>query len=893
MGADEELWPEGAQAFPPLEEHERYGSAQSGSGAPRSWPEKQGGLTSGSALFDRVGALVIIFDRQGRILWYNRACAETTGLSFQEVWGRHIWEVLVLPEERDVIEDVVSSLRRDSSARAYESRLLTGEGQQRTIRWSTAALPDGDRPVEHIVGVGVDITDRQHAENDLRKREEHYRRLVESSPDAIFVHHRGKMVFANRAGAVLLGASDPGEIMGRSVLDFIHPEDRPVVEARLIKGLEHDTELALVEQRLVRLDGTVARVDAHSIFPFMYEDKAAVQVVAREAAESQPALEEATGEHQGKWQTLLDVFPGTIVATNLKARITDISQQAAHVLGFQRPGQLVDKSAFEVIVAEDHEEFIKSLQKTFKEGVVRNIELSLLRQDGSQFPASLDMGLLRDRTGKPKGFIATAMDLAPHRLDSRLSTKAQGDGSESSALLDASRAVLLHREFEPAARGIFDACRNLIGAPGGYVGLLNEDGTGDSVLFAFPGGPSWSRILAASRAIRELRAEVYLTGRAMYLNQLASRGLGEEIDLQNCLFAPLTVDENTVGVLAFGRKPMGFSDEDAQMASAFGELAAVSLASSRAWEALDWSERRFQSVAEASGDAIVTFDSDEHVAYWNPGAEAMFDHTSEEMLGKRLTLVAPSDFREAMKRAANEVESGGTSSSLADPVETIGRRRDGTTFPLEISFAGWNTRRGVFLTSIIRDITERKLAEHDLRLLADHDHLTGLPNRALFRDHLTQALAMAHRDPQRLAVVTIDLDRFKEINREFGPQGGDQLLQSVGDRLSGLVRTADTVARSGDDEFVLLLRGIEEPDHTDKVAERIMRSLKEPFSLNGQEVRVTASAGAAVYPEDGEDVDSLLTRADVAMSRAKEAGRDQYHRLPPLREGSIELFGRR
>jgi diguanylate cyclase (GGDEF)-like protein len=178
-------------------------------------------------------------------------------------------------------------------------------------------------------------------------------------------------------------------------------------------------------------------------------------------------------------------------------------------------------------------------------------------------------------------------------------------------------------------------------------------------------------------------------------------------------------------------------------------------------------------------------------------------------------------------------------------------------------------------------------------LLADHDHLTGLPNRALFRDHLTQALAMAHRDPQRLAVVTIDLDRFKEINREFGPQGGDQLLQSVGDRLSGLVRTADTVARSGDDEFVLLLRGIEEPDHTDKVAERIMRSLKEPFSLNGQEVRVTASAGAAVYPEDGEDVDSLLTRADVAMSRAKEAGRDQYHRLPPLREGSIELFGRR
>ncbi|HEM61075.1 MAG TPA: diguanylate cyclase, partial [Chloroflexi bacterium] len=466
-------------------------------------------------------------------------------------------------------------------------------------------------------------------------------------------------------------------------------------------------------------------------------------------------------------------------------------------------------------------------------------------------------------------------------------------GSESLALLDASRAVLLHREFEPAARAIFDACRNLIDAGAGYVGLMNEDGTGDSLLFSFPEDLSWSRILGSSRAIRELRAEVYLTGRAMYLNQSASRGLGEGIDVRNLLFAPLTVNDSAVGLLVFGNKPGGFTDEDARMASAFGELAAVSLTSSRAWEALDWSERRFQSLAQASGDAIVTFDGDERVVYWNPGAEAMFGHTSEEMTGKRLTLVAPSDFREALKKAAAEVESGGASSSLAQPVETIGRRKDGSTFPLEISFAGWNTRRGVFLTSIIRDITERKLAEHDLRLLADHDHLTGLPNRALFRDHLTQALALANRDPQRLAVVLIDLDHFKAINREFGPQGGDQLLQSVGDRLTGLVRTADTVARSGDDEFVLLLRSIDEPGHTDKVAQRIMGALKRPFSLNGQEVQITASMGAAVYPEDGDDVDSLLTRADLALSQAKESGRDQYQRLPPIREVSLELFGRR
>jgi diguanylate cyclase (GGDEF)-like protein len=212
----------------------------------------------------------------------------------------------------------------------------------------------------------------------------------------------------------------------------------------------------------------------------------------------------------------------------------------------------------------------------------------------------------------------------------------------------------------------------------------------------------------------------------------------------------------------------------------------------------------------------------------------------------------------------------------------IGRRKDGSTFPLELSFAGWKTRQGVFLTSIIRDITERKLAEHDLRLLADHDHLTGLPNRALFRDRLTQALASANRDPQRLAVMMIDLDHFKAINHELGPQAGDQLLQAVGDRLTGLVRTLDTVARSGDDEFALLLLGMGELTHASAVAERMLQALRVPFALNGRQVQITASIGVALYPDDGTDIDTLMNRADIALCQVKAQGRDSYQRFVPI-----------
>jgi diguanylate cyclase (GGDEF)-like protein/PAS domain S-box-containing protein len=275
--------------------------------------------------------------------------------------------------------------------------------------------------------------------------------------------------------------------------------------------------------------------------------------------------------------------------------------------------------------------------------------------------------------------------------------------------------------------------------------------------------------------------------------------------------------------------------------------------------------------------------------YWNPGAEAIFGYSAREMMGKRLTLVAPGDLREAYKNAVNEVESGGSSSSLAQPVEMIGRRKDGTTFPLEISFAGWNTRLGVFLTSIIRDVTERKLAEHDLRLLADHDHLTGLPNRALLRDRFTQALAAANRDPQRVAVMMIDIDHFRDVNHRFGPQAGDHLLQTLGDRLTGLVRTADTVARSGDDEFVLLLLGIEAPVNADRVAERIMEAVRQPVFLNGHEVRITASMGVALYPDNGEDVETLLKSADMAMIQAKREGRDNYRRSSLTKMGEEEL----
>jgi diguanylate cyclase (GGDEF)-like protein len=175
-----------------------------------------------------------------------------------------------------------------------------------------------------------------------------------------------------------------------------------------------------------------------------------------------------------------------------------------------------------------------------------------------------------------------------------------------------------------------------------------------------------------------------------------------------------------------------------------------------------------------------------------------------------------------------------------------------------------------------REITQRKQAEETIRHLAYHDSLTGLPNRALLEDRLAIALARAKRSGQTLAVIFLDLDEFKLINDTLGHSIGDELLRGAAERLKVLVRDGDTVARVGGDEFVLLLTDVEGVDDVVEVAERVGRSLKEPYRVARLELTVTSSAGISFFPADGEDATALLRNADTAMYRAKDEGRDNF-----------------
>ncbi|OGI42433.1 MAG: hypothetical protein A2150_07800 [Candidatus Muproteobacteria bacterium RBG_16_64_11] len=177
---------------------------------------------------------------------------------------------------------------------------------------------------------------------------------------------------------------------------------------------------------------------------------------------------------------------------------------------------------------------------------------------------------------------------------------------------------------------------------------------------------------------------------------------------------------------------------------------------------------------------------------------------------------------------------------------------------------------------LVREIGERKSAEQRLGHLAHHDVLTGLPNRILFNDRLSQALIEATRHEHLAAVLFLDLDRFKTINDTLGHEVGDQLLKAVAGRLSECLRAGDTVARLGGDEFALILPDISHVDHVSRIAEKVQSSFGRPFHIGGRDLFVTASMGITLYPFDDNNIDGLLKNADIAMYRAKEQGRNNY-----------------
>lgn len=247
-------------------------------------------------------------------------------------------------------------------------------------------------------------------------------------------------------------------------------------------------------------------------------------------------------------------------------------------------------------------------------------------------------------------------------------------------------------------------------------------------------------------------------------------------------------------------------------------------------------------------------------------------------------LVSPERFKELVE--LGEVQAIGSDSIdwLGVPLKS-GDRAFGVlvvqSYTEKVRFGDREKEVLTFVSQHIASALERKQAAETIRHLAFHDALTGLPNRTLFRDRFTQALAQSLRKKEMLAMLFLDLDRFKTINDTLGHAVGDRLLQSVAERLRKSVREGDTMARLGGDEFMLLLQGAQNIEGVAKVAEKILHAFRPSFHVAGHDLHITTSIGISLFPHDGHDADSLLKNADIALYRAKEHGRNNYQLYTP------------
>lgn len=343
---------------------------------------------------------------------------------------------------------------------------------------------------------------------------------------------------------------------------------------------------------------------------------------------------------------------------------------------------------------------------------------------------------------------------------------------------------------------------------------------------------------------------------------------------------PLVAGGRSVGALIMTSEKYTKDLQDEELVCGMGVAAGVSLENLRQKEDLGDALSVLTATLDSTADGVLVVDSH--------GQIVSFNRRFVEMSGISEDVLRLPDATEALRHGMDLFERSEIVLKKSSGIESTPGNTSFETLELKDGrVVECYSQPQVVNDAVVgrvwcfRDVTERRQSEETIRHLAYHDALTDLPNRALLADRLTVALAQARRTRQPVAVMFLDIDRFKLINDTLGHVIGDELLKQVGEELSALVRDGDTVARVGGDEFTLLLTGIDESETVSIIARRILETIRQPRTLAEQELRVTTSLGVAMFPADGETAEALLRHADTAMYRAKQQGRDNFQTYTP------------
>ncbi|MBX3652296.1 MAG: PAS domain S-box protein [Burkholderiales bacterium] len=841
--------------------------------------------------FEQAAVGIVRTDLDRRIISVNRKFCEMTGYAKEELLGTLLRRISH-PDDRS--RDAAARLRLLAGETDHvqtERRYLRKDGEPIWVRRTTSLVKDLASGSANYIFVIEDITARKNAEDS-------YQATFNMAPVGIMHTSFGREILdANPRACEILGYSRE-ELLKMTTADILTPDyletDRPHYLQQMLKG----------EMRIFRSQRPYRRKDGSTVWTdrsvSLVRDSAGEPLYLLRMMEDiseRKRIEDALAQERLLLRTVIDALPERIYVRDLDGRIVLPNIAYLKIRGIERHEEIIGKTVDELFPPDMAKRYREEDRKVIESGQPMTDRETRTTRAGELGPVPrwhlTSKVPLKDGAGRVFGLVGVNRDITDRKLAEMRIMRLNRFFSTLSAT---NAAIVRTRDQDELFRAI---CRIAVSDGGlGSAWIRTHDPVTRELNVVAYAGVSRNYLsdlrVSSNPAVPEgrgLASRAFRENRVMVSNDLLSdpelarwHQRARDSGFRSLASLPFSCSDEVVGVLGLQATEQDFFDHEVvnlmqKMASDISfALTNLSLQEQHqnTLRALQESDAQFRELALHVPQVFWITDAGQRTTlYASPNYQSVTGRLLSDLEKDPKSWLAAihEDDRQRVQFARKQKAPLGSYDIEYRVVHTDGSVRwvHDRAFPIR------NVHGEVYrIAGIAEDITEAKLSREQLAQLAHFDSLTGLPNRVLFNDRLRQSVAHARRNNWTLGVLFLDLDRFKLVNDTLGHATGDLLLKQVAARLTASLRPSDTVARLSGDEFAVILSELSGPQNAGHVAQKILKALAAPIDLDGHEVFVTTSIGITLYPNDSDDIETLIRNADAAMYGAKAAGRNNY-----------------
>ena len=781
-----------------------------------------------SAMLSQMHDACFEVDLAGNFVFVNDSMCRSLRYKLNEL-DRKNYRVIIPEEDQESVYKAFNQVYKSVKTNTgFAHRVKRKDGILLQVESTISLVRDRGGRIAGFICVSRDVTESKRLEAALHKSEERYRSILEQMQDSYYqVDLAGNFTFVNDSTCRNLGYEKDG-LVGKHARIVLNEDDlkyaydifhRVFLTGEPNKGFAH---------KVICRDGSIRYTESSvSLLRDEKGNPSGFTCLGRDVTERMQ-LEQAVNKSEERYRTILEQMYDSYYEVDLAGNFTFVNDSVCRNLLYTREDLLGKSFNFSVPPDEIRNMFL-AFNEVFRTGQPNKAFLHrILRSDGKTLYAESSIELRRDEAGQPVGFRSISRDVTERR--------------------QLEEALLAEKNFMDSVLNSLPGIFYTLDENGGLL-RWNKN-------FKELVGYSWAE-LQNMNALSTIAEE----DRELVDNRIQDVFTQGHASVEASMLAK--DGTKTRYLLTGARTSIGNSTYLIGMGMDITERIQAELA-------LKQSEERYRALFDSSIELVYSLDFEGRFLDANRATLELLGYSREEIFSLNVaSLFDPEDLPGIMEM----LKEAGTPGLYKDMMQFKLRRKDGSFVYVELQ-SSLIRRDGkpYAIQGIARDITERKMFEQRLSEMATHDFLTGLPNRVLLNDRFTVALAQAHRNKNRLAIIAIDLDRFKSVNDTLGHQAGDELLIAVATRLKESVRSSDTVARMGGDEFLLLLPELHIIGDATKIIDKIAVSFKEPFIIEGSRLNMSASMGLAIYPDDGEDMEALMRKSDATMYKIKRHG---------------------